>query len=161
MAQTFSIKFVAFILFVGIFASAASCDRANLVKNTSETMLSIETAQGSSKFQVELARTSEEQRVGLMFRRELASNAGMLFDYRPAPSHQSIWMKNTLIPLDVLFVDEKGIIVTVYENATPRSLESMPSRKPVIAVLELNGGTLKSIGAKVGDKINHVWFEGK
>jgi len=68
-------------------------------------MLSIETAQGSSKFQVELARTSEEQRVGLMFRRELASNAGMLFDYRPAPSHQSIWMKNTLIPLDVLFVD--------------------------------------------------------
>ena len=95
-----------------------------------------------------------------MFRKEMPADAGMLFDYRPQPSVQSIWMKNTLIPLDVIFIDENGVIVTVYENAEPRSLESMPSSKPIVAVLEINGGTMAKIGAEVGDTIRHPWFSG-
>lgn len=150
------------IFFAAIFASAASCGRDGLQSAPlRETTLTILTEAGGTPFSVEIARTLEEQRVGLMFRRDLPADAGMLFDYRPQPSHQSIWMKNTLIPLDILFIDPNGIIVTVYENAKPRSLESMPSGKPVIAVLELNGGTLAKIGAGVGDSIRHPWFEGK
>ena len=149
-----------FIIAAALFASAASCGTASEEASIrGETKLSIQTSEGSSAFTVEIARTIDEQRTGLMFRREMAADAGMLFDYRPTPTIQSIWMKNTLIPLDVIFIDENGIIVTVYENAEPRSLESMPATQPSVAVLELNGGTMTKIGAKVGDEVKHPWFD--
>jgi uncharacterized membrane protein (UPF0127 family) len=89
---------------------------------------------------------------GLMFRKNLAPNAGMLFDYR-APSMAAMWMKNTLIPLDMLFVDQQGRIINIHERAVPGSLDPIAAAAPARAVIELNGGTAAHLGIKPGDRV--------
>lgn len=118
----------------------------------------ISSANGEHRFKVELADDYEERRVGLMYREVLAADAGMLFDFGD-PQPVSIWMKNTLIPLDIAFIDGSGVIQRISANATPRSLESMPSGTLVTAVLEVNGGVFEQLGVKPGDQVKHPIFK--
>ena len=105
------------------------------------------------KFEVELAQRAR----GLMFREKLGPYEGMLFDfYKEAPV--SFWMKNTLIPLDMIFIAADGTIRSIHANAVPHSTESIPSQFPVRAVLEINGGSAKLLGIKPGDKVLHPIF---
>lgn len=92
-----------------------------------------------------------------MYRRRLGRDAGMLFIYRP-PEQVAMWMKNTLIPLDMLFIAADGRIVKIVQRTVPRSLESIPAGQPVSAVLELNGGTSARLKLAVGDRILHPAF---
>ncbi|MFM6853451.1 MAG: DUF192 domain-containing protein [Sphingopyxis sp.] len=92
------------------------------------------------RFNVEVARSDDEQARGLMFRTELAADAGMIFPFASA-KYASFWMKNTLIPLDMLFVRADGTIDRIAENTVPESLEPVASGGEVTAVLELAGGT--------------------
>jgi uncharacterized membrane protein (UPF0127 family) len=114
--------------------------------------LTIVTAKGPQRFTVEVATTPAQMEQGLMYRRSLAPDAGMIFDYG-ALSMASMWMKNTLIPLDMLFVDAQGRIVGIHERAVPQSLDTIASPAPSRAVIELNGGTAARLGIRPGDKV--------
>jgi uncharacterized membrane protein (UPF0127 family) len=116
--------------------------------------LTIQSANGAHRFVVEVAATPEEQSTGLMNRPALDPDRGMIFPYSP-PQDASFWMKNTLIPLDMIFVRPDGTIGRIEENAVPLSLEPVPSMEPVTAVLEINGGRSAELGIKAGDKV--VW----
>lgn len=119
--------------------------------------LAIETSGAAHRFKVEMAVTPEQKTQGLMFRTSLPADAGMLFDYQQ-PQPVSMWMRNTLIPLDMVFISADGRIVNIRERAVPHSLESIPSAGPVRAVLELNGGTVARLGIKPGDRVRHPIF---
>ncbi|HZS85034.1 MAG TPA: DUF192 domain-containing protein [Stellaceae bacterium] len=123
----------------------------------SSSELTIETAGGKRHFTVEVARTPEQMAQGLMFRRSLPPDAGMLFEYA-RPQIASFWMKNTLIPLDMLFIAADGRITGIHARAVPMSLEPITSDTPVLAVLELNGGTAERLGIKPGDRVDHPLF---
>ncbi len=105
-------------------------------------------------FTVEAARTGEQQQKGLMFRTELADNAGMIFPF-DSPRQASFWMKNTVISLDIIFIKADGRIENIAENATPYSTDPIPATAPVTAVLELRAGLTRELGIGPGDKV--VW----
>lgn len=108
-------------------------------------------------FRVWIADTPERQQQGLMFVRDLPADEGMLFVNRqPRPS--GMWMKNTYIALDMLFIDERGRIVKIFERTVPHSLEVLESPAPVKAVLELRGGEVLRRGLRVGDRVEHPAF---
>jgi hypothetical protein len=109
---------------------------------------------GSAIFRIEIADDEAERAQGLMFREALASNAGMLFIY-PDPQPVAFWMKNTLIPLDMLFFDRAGRLVKLHENATPGDLSAIPGEGRVQMVLEINGGLSRAIGIKEGTELRH------
>ena len=104
------------------------------------------------RFTVEVARTSEEQAMGLMYRTALAPDRGMIFPFDP-PRPASFWMRNTLIPLDMIFVRADGSIANIAANTVPYSEEPVPSDGPVAAVLEIAGGRAAELGIKPGDKV--------
>lgn len=106
----------------------------------------------SIPYEVEMAVTPKEQEHGLMFTKELPRGQGMIFLYDP-PEEAAFWMKNTPIPLDMLFVGEDGKIIKIITNAQPYDLTPMPSETPVRAVLEIGGGEAISLGIEVGDRI--------
>ena len=120
--------------------------------------LEIETASGVRAFVVEVAKTPEEQGRGLMYRREMAPNAGMLFVY-PSGGRITMWMKNTYIPLDMVFIGADGRITHIAERTVPLSNELIGSNGPVRAVLELNAGTASRLGIEVGDRVRHPAFQ--
>ncbi len=121
--------------------------------------LSIVTSDGKShSFRVEIAKSPQEQARGLMFRESLAADAGMLF-LHVKEEPQSMWMKNTLIPLDMLFIRADGRISRITERAVPGSLTTISSRGRVLAVLELRGGTVARLGIKTGDRVEHRAFK--
>ena len=103
--------------------------------------------------QAEIAMTVEEQAQGLMFREELAPDRGMLFPMSPARP-ASFWMKNTLIPLDIIFIRADGTIARIAERTTPRSLEPIDSGEPVAAVLEIAGGRARALGLGPDDRVS-------
>ncbi len=107
---------------------------------------------GTVRFRVELALTPAEQARGLMQRESMARLAGMLFVY-PRESNVAFWMRNTLIPLDMIFVDDEGIIVRVHENAVPLDETPIPAGSPTLAVLEINGGMARTLGIEAGDEM--------
>ena len=111
-----------------------------------------------ASFDVELAVTPYELQQGLMNRTELAENAGMLFWLGEPERDVGFWMKNTLIPLDIVFIRADGTIRHIHDNAIPLDQTSIPSQGPVTAVLELNGGTAKRLGIQPGDKVKHPFF---
>jgi uncharacterized membrane protein (UPF0127 family) len=119
--------------------------------------LSIETSSGNHTFDVEVMRSQAELERGLMFRRQMAPDRGMLFDFGEAQS-VSMWMKNTYLPLDMVFIAADGKVVNVKENATPMSEAIIASKGPVLGVLELNAGTAKRIGLKAGDLVKYGMF---
>lgn len=131
---------------------AAACSKEPEPKPT--TPLIVKTSSGDIRFNVEVAATPEELQTGLMNRSSLAFNSGMIFNIYPVRP-TAMWMKNTKISLDMLFVAPDGSISLIVENTKPMSEEMIISRDPVRAVVELNGGQVKRHGIKVGDKINH------
>ncbi|MBS28786.1 MAG: hypothetical protein CL566_07675 [Alphaproteobacteria bacterium] len=116
--------------------------------------LEIETANGVHEFDVELAISSEQRARGLMFRHEMAPDAGMLFLYR-SDRVLNMWMANTNLPLDMLFIEAGGRIIRIQENTIPLSRTTISSRKRARAVLELNAGTVRRLGIKPGDRVIH------
>lgn len=109
-------------------------------------------------FQVEVARNDADRAQGLMYRRSMPANQGMLFDFgRVEPV--SMWMQNTYLPLDMLFVRQDGTIARIAANTEPLSTRTIPSGEPVLAVLELNAGTAARLGIKPGDRIEHPLFK--
>jgi uncharacterized membrane protein (UPF0127 family) len=120
--------------------------------------LTIATASGVHAFQVEIAASEAARESGLMRRRFMPADRGMLFEFdREAPV--SFWMKNTYIPLDMIFIARDGSVTRVAADAEPLSEAIIPSGGPCVAVLELNGGTAARIGLKVGDKVRHPFFK--
>lgn len=115
--------------------------------------LAIVTDAGRHEFKIELALTPEQRGQGLMYRREMAADAGMLFDFAARPGRASMWMKNTFIPLDMLFIKSGGEIESIVERTVPHSLEAVSSRGSVRYVLELNGGTVARLGIGPGDRV--------
>lgn len=109
-------------------------------------------------FHVEVMDTEEKRARGLMFRRELALDRGMLFDFKQVQP-VSFWMKNTYIPLDMIFIDQRGQIVNIAENTEPLSERSVPSAGPVLGVLEVNAGMSRKLGIKPGDRVEHRIFK--
>ncbi len=119
--------------------------------------LVIETAKGKFPFDIELALSPPQMVQGLMFRRALAADAGMLFDYG-SPQPITMWMKNTLIPLDMIFIANDGKVVDFHERAVPMSLDTIETKVPARAVLEVNAGTVARLGVQVGDTVHHLSF---
>lgn len=103
-------------------------------------------------FRVEVAATGPQQSRGLMFRTELPPNEGMIFPYQ-SPQILGFWMKNTPLPLDIIFIDEDGRIINIAAETTPYSLDSVYSERPAMAVLEIVGGRAAELGIKPGDKV--------
>ncbi len=114
--------------------------------------VTVQTDSGSHSFSVEVMQTSEERSKGLMFRKYLAPDAGMLFDYGD-PRPVSMWMKNTYIPLDMLFISQDGVVHKIAENTTPHSTEIISSQSHVKYVLEINGGLSAKYGFKPGNRV--------
>jgi uncharacterized protein len=119
--------------------------------------LTIMTAGGPRKFTIELALTDAQMEQGLMFRRSLAPDAGMLFDFK-APARVMMWMKNTIIPLDMLFLDEHARVIDIHEHAVPYSTDTIAAKAPARYVIELNGGTVARLGIKPGDQVTSPYF---
>ena len=112
-------------------------------------------------YKVELAQTKEEMSTGLMNREKLDENSGMLFALGSlgANSRSAMWMKDTKISLDMLFIDEEGMIFWIYENAEPESEKLIVPPYPAYSVLEVNAGDVKKHGIKIGDMVRHEWFK--
>ena len=106
-----------------------------------------------SKIDVEIANTDFDRALGLMFRPEMADTLGMLFLFEEEVP-QAFWMRNTIISLDIIYVNAKGEIVKIYENTQTRSDKSLPSEKPAIYVVEVNGGYCKAHGIESGDIVD-------
>src|SRR5262249_54743244 len=148
-----TVSLVAAAIAANLFAFAAGAQLQRFA--TSE--LTIVSATGPHRFTVEVAETPEQMQQGLMFRRNMAADAGMLFDYK-TPTVATMWMRNTLIPLDMLFVDAQGRIVNAHQRAVPQSLDMIAAAAPVRAVIELNGGTAARLGIAPGDQVQHPIF---
>ena len=120
--------------------------------------LQIVTATGTHDFQVEIAKDEASRARGLMDRRFMPADHGMLFEFeREAP--EAFWMKDTYIPLDMIFISRAGVVTNIVANAEPLSERAIPSGPPCMAVLELNGGAAARIGLKVGDRVRHPFFK--
>lgn len=119
--------------------------------------LVIQTGKGPQRFRVELADNDQSRARGMMFRTSMAPDAGMLFDFKQEQM-ASFWMRNTLLPLDMLFIRADGTILNIHQRAIPRDETGINSAGPVRAVLEVNGGTTARLGIKAGDKVEHAIF---
>jgi hypothetical protein len=121
------------------------------------TSVVIDSAQGRVRFTAEVAGDPDSQERGLMFRTKLAPNAGMLFDFH-SPASQTFWMKNTILPLDMIFIRADGTISSIAAEATPYSETPIPSYEPVRAVLEINGGRAAALGIERGQRVHNAIF---
>ena len=120
--------------------------------------LTIATASGQKSFDVEVMRTDAEREKGLMFRNYLPADRGMLFDFG-AEKPVMMWMKDTPLPLDMIFIRTNGTIARIEANTEPYSLTVLSSGEPVIGVLEINAGIAEKLGIRAGDKVIHPLFK--
>lgn len=132
---------MAVALLVPLAAAAAGTDT-----------LVLKTESGAHSYTVEVANTDRERAMGLMFRRSLPEASGMIFLYDP-PQRVGMWMRNTYIPLDMIFIASDGTVRRVATNTEPFSTDIIASGEPVAAVLELNAGQAAKIGVKPGDRV--------
>ena len=134
-----------------LLAGPALAQRVTFPKDT----LTVETASGAKhRFNIEVATSPQQISQGLMFRRQMATDAGMLFIFeRPDPA--TFWMKNTFIPLDMIFIGVDGRILNIAERTIPQTETPVPASGPTRAVLEVNGGTTSRLGIKPGDRVRH------
>jgi uncharacterized protein len=138
------------VLAFSIFATAAF---AQVLEQ-----LILVTSSGRHVFQVEVMRTPDQRAKGLMFRRFMPADRGMLFDFeRVEPV--AMWMQNTFISLDMVFIRPDGTVARVAEQTEPLSTRTIPSGEPVLGVLEVNAGVAAKIGLKAGDKVEHGLFK--
>jgi len=133
---------------------SAGADAGQSPAGLTQTTLCITSGAKTRAFTVEIAGSSMEQAKGLMFRTELADTAGMIFPFAE-PRVASFWMKNTVIPLDIIFIRSNGTIESIAENTIPYSTAPVAAGEPVTAVLELRGGLTAELGISAGDKV--VW----
>lgn len=138
----------------GAVLGAATVAYFVLVSGSAGSTATLVTQSGSHPIEVEIADTPETRATGLMNRSELGEDSGMLFDFKETRA-VSMWMKNTLIPLDMLFLGPDGRIVNIARNARPLSLDTISSDGPVRYVLELNGGAAARYKADAGDQLSH------
>jgi hypothetical protein len=147
--------------FVGLIACSPQAPAQNAPAETvdqraqtglREVPLTIKSKNGVHRFTVEVAATLEQQERGLMFRKSLAGDRGMIFPYDP-PQDVAFWMKNTLIPLDIIFIRSDGTIARV-TNAEAMDLTPLPSGVPVAGVLEIRAGRAAELGIKEGDIVS-------
>ena len=122
--------------------------------------LEIATKSGVRVFAVELAVSDAEREKGLMFRKQVPEGTGMLFDFKK-DQQVTMWMKNTYVSLDMIFIRNDGRIAQIAENTEPESEKIIPSGAPVRAVLEVVGGTAKKLGIAPGDKVASPIFNGR
>ncbi len=146
-----SLLVAAFLTFVG--CAGAAVHAAELEP------LEIVTKSGVQVFSVELAKTDKERETGLMYRKELADGRGMLFDFTPE-QQVSMWMKNTFIPLDMIFIRADGRILRIAENTEPQSTKIISSGGLAKGVLEVIAGTARKYGIAPGDRVAHPLFKG-
>jgi uncharacterized membrane protein (UPF0127 family) len=152
MKQVTFILLTCFLWLAG--ASAALPENAQISKLEPITVTS---ANSATMFTAEIADTDELRTRGLMFRHFLPEDKAMLFDYeRPRPV--AMWMKNTNISLDMLFIREDGTIAAIAQDTVPQSLDTISVQEPVRGVLELAAGTVKRLGVRVNDKVYHRIF---
>src|ERR1700751_2014579 len=147
-------------LCTGLAATVAVLSRFSVAAELQQfptSELTIISATGRHRFKVEVAQTPEQMEQGLMFRRSLAPAPGMLLHYKKHTA-ATMWMRNTLIPLDMLFVDAKGRIVNIQQRAIPQSDDLIAAAALVRAVIELNGGTAGRLGIVPGDQVVHPIF---
>ncbi len=157
--KTFSTKASrTFVIVTGVFLLLACPAGADGLKGFAQTTIQIETrADRSLEFAVFLALSGKQQARGLMFVDELGERQGMLFVYQQ--SHEiGMWMKNTVLSLDMLFIRQDGTIAHVEKATKPYSLDSIVSGEPVLAVLELNAGTADKFGIQPGDRVISKYF---
>jgi uncharacterized protein len=122
--------------------------------------LTLVTSAGEKKIDIEVAETMEEKSLGLMFRTSLPDSQGMLFPYAPE-QEITMWMKNTFIPLDMVFIKADGVVHRIEVRTEPMSEKVISSQGQVTAVLELAGGAAERLGVKVGDRVVHGHFAPK
>ena len=134
---------------LGVSGAYAACDPG---------VIDVRNENASARFTIEIADDPAEQAQGLMFVEELPQFSGMLF-INEAPRRTAFWMKNTLIPLDMLFIDATGRVQTLHENATPLSEETIDGGEDILAVLEINGGLSKKLGIREGAEVRHPSFD--
>lgn len=139
------------IVFVAFFFYLSGCDALG------DGSISLITTSGEHSYKIEIAASPDERAKGLMFVQQMDDDKGMLFDFGET-REVAFWMRNTFIPLDMIFIDEFGTIKSIHENAIPHDATSIPSKVPVKFVLELNAGQAKIIGLKVGDIAQHKLF---
>jgi uncharacterized membrane protein (UPF0127 family) len=145
-----SVKIFSAGLALAVFGSVALAE-------CSSTLVDLRWDTGSARFNVEIADDVEERAKGLMFRETMARYDGMLFIYE-TPIAANFWMKNTLIPLDMIFLDQHGVVQSIHENAVPGNLETIPGGEQILAVLEVNGGLTQKLGISVGAVMRHPAF---
>ncbi|MES2494222.1 MAG: DUF192 domain-containing protein [Pseudomonadota bacterium] len=133
-------------------ATVTSAERRHPVSNLPVVPLTVSGPAGKRVFRVEVARTAAEQARGLMFRKAMGADEGMVF-VRIPPDRASFWMRNTLIPLDIIFVGADGRILNIAANAVPHDETPLPSAGIAAAVLELNGGRADKLGIRPGDVV--------
>src|SRR5665811_1934298 len=138
---------------LGIFAGPGA-------RAASVQPLEIATKSGVQVFSVEMATTEEEKTTGLMYRKELADGKGMLFDFSPE-QQVSMWMKNTYISLDMIFIRADGRILRIAESTEPLSTKIISSGGLAKGVLEVIAGTAKKYGIEPGDRVGHPLFSGR
>ncbi|MDG1472920.1 DUF192 domain-containing protein [Pseudosulfitobacter sp. SM2401] len=112
---------------------------------------------GQARFNIDLAEDERARAVGLMHRQSMSRSSGMLFVY-PQPQALTFWMRNTLIPLDMLFIDATGVVTHIHENAIPHDETPIPGGTG-LAVLEINGGMARAMGITVGSQLRHPSFD--
>ncbi|MFM5915532.1 MAG: DUF192 domain-containing protein [Chakrabartia godavariana] len=145
---------VALLLLLPAACQAGHSEAAKAASGLSVVPLQIRTAAGGThSFKVEVARTENDQARGLMFRESLAPDAGMIFPMDP-PRWASFWMKNTVIPLDMIFIRADGTIARIAAETVPYSLDPVDSGEPVAAVLEIAGGRAAALGIAEGDRVS-------
>lgn len=148
LGRVLAMTVLALVLASGWRAHAADLDPVEIV-----------TRKGVVLIEVEVARTQEQRATGLMYRKTLAERQGMLFDFK-VDQPVYMWMKNTYIPLDMLFIRADGTIARIEENTTPFSEKTIYSGEPVRAVIEIGGGEARKLGIAAGDKVGNRLFSG-
>jgi uncharacterized protein len=145
-----ALRWTAFVLFALMLAAGPG-------RTADQRTLEIASKTGVHSFAVEIADTEPQREKGLMFRKNLPDGQGMLFDFK-REQDVSFWMQNTYIPLDMIFIRGDGSILRIVENAEPLSTRLIPSGGPVLAVLEVIGGTARKLGIAPGDRVAHPIF---
>ncbi len=145
------------VLVLLVVAFALPGTAADVPQRLPSEPLVIETSAGPVTFQTEIADDDRERGTGMMFRQSMAESEAMLFIW-PSPEPVAMWMRNTFVPLDMLFIDKAGSIVHIAREAVPQSLDVISADRDVLAVLEIRGGAAQRLGIAVGDKVKHRAF---
>jgi uncharacterized membrane protein (UPF0127 family) len=145
-------------MLVALLLGAALCPPGvSVARGLPVETLDIRTHHGVHRFEVEIADTEASRERGLMFRKALAADKGMLFDFK-APQPVSFWMKDTLITLDMVFITADGHILSIARNAQPMNETPIASGGDVLGVLELRGGRAAELGLQPGDRVRERIF---